>query len=70
MAAWNSAHKLEVQTAWQGQETRSDDTSKADIRRAKEVERAKNSKRVTEEEATKHEENFVRKYPGETTGVL
>ena len=70
VAAWKSAHKLEVQTAWHGQENRCEETNQADIRRAKEVERAKNSKRMTEEEVTKYEEKFVRKYPGETTGML
>ena len=69
IAAWKSAHQLEVVSSWQGQEARSDQSSKAEVRRAQELERAKNSKRMTEEEVTRHEAKFVRKYPGETTGM-
>lgn len=69
VAAWRAAHRQEVQVAWQTQETRSEETGKAEIRRMKDVERAKSSKRMTEEEATKLEEKFVRKYNSETTGM-
>ena len=70
VAAWKTAHKVEVASAWQSQEARSDETSVAEIRRAKELERAKHSKRMTEEEVTKYEKKFVNKYKGETAGRL